>query len=175
MTFLIVIPLTDTKYSVVIWYEDSRLKTESWGKYADMKVGSWCSRLCSKDFKIRTQHPARATKMRKLKWYAPTTHKEPEFMMRMHGLRQGLITDCKQEKDFGSCNVSEWKSWLTNYRTDVNLSTQQLVCSHLLTCVSCYSPALKMEAIRSSETSVQTRATWCYNPEDNFLHFNIDL
>jgi hypothetical protein len=33
-----------------------------------------------------------------------------------------------------------------------------------------FSPALKMEAIRSSEVSVQTRATWCYIPEDDIPH-----
>jgi hypothetical protein len=35
--------------------------------------------------------------------------------------------------------------------------------------ISCYSPALKMEAIRCSKTSVQTRATWCYIPEDDIF------
>jgi hypothetical protein len=29
---------------------------------------------------------------------------------------------------------------------------------------------LKMERIRSSETSVHTRSTWCYIPEDGILH-----
>jgi hypothetical protein len=36
--------------------------------------------------------------------------------------------------------------------------------------ISCYSPALKMEAMRSSETSVQTRPTRRYIPADNILH-----
>jgi hypothetical protein len=36
--------------------------------------------------------------------------------------------------------------------------------------ISCYSPALNMEAIRTSETSVQTRATRCYIPEDDISH-----
>jgi hypothetical protein len=35
--------------------------------------------------------------------------------------------------------------------------------------ISCYSPALKMEAIRSSETSVRTRVTWCHITEDDIL------
>jgi hypothetical protein len=59
MMFLIAIPLTHTKYSVVIWYEDFILKREYGGKYADMKVGSWCRRLCNKDFKICTQTPGK--------------------------------------------------------------------------------------------------------------------
>jgi hypothetical protein len=29
---------------------------------------------------------------------------------------------------------------------------------------------LKMETMRSSETSVHTRYTWCYIPEDDILH-----
>jgi hypothetical protein len=36
--------------------------------------------------------------------------------------------------------------------------------------ISYYSPALKMEAICSSKMSVQTRATWCYIQEDDFLN-----
>ena len=32
------------------------------------------------------------------------------------------------------------------------------------------SPTLKMEAMRSSETSVNTISTWCHIPEDCFLH-----
>jgi hypothetical protein len=36
--------------------------------------------------------------------------------------------------------------------------------------ISRYSTALKMAVIRSSETSVQTRATWFYIPEDDTLH-----
>jgi hypothetical protein len=36
--------------------------------------------------------------------------------------------------------------------------------------ISCYSPALKMEAMRFSETSVQTRATRCCISEDDILH-----
>jgi hypothetical protein len=36
--------------------------------------------------------------------------------------------------------------------------------------ISFYSPALKMEAICSSETLVQTRPTPCYIPEDDILH-----
>jgi hypothetical protein len=36
--FLIAIALTHTKYSVAIWYEDFRLKTECRQKYADMTV-----------------------------------------------------------------------------------------------------------------------------------------
>jgi hypothetical protein len=36
-----------------------------------------------------------------------------------------------------------------------------------------YSPALKMEAIRSSEMSVQTRPTWCYISEDDVLQLCI--
>jgi hypothetical protein len=41
--------------------------------------------------------------------------------------------------------------------------------------ISSYSPALKLEAIRTCETSVQTRTTWCYFPEDNILHFITSL
>jgi hypothetical protein len=36
--------------------------------------------------------------------------------------------------------------------------------------IFCYSPALKMEAICSSETSVQSRPIWCYIPEDDILY-----
>jgi hypothetical protein len=35
--------------------------------------------------------------------------------------------------------------------------------------IACYSPALKMETIRSSETSVQTIPTPCYIPQDDIL------
>jgi hypothetical protein len=45
------------------------------------------------------------------------------------------------------------------------------------TCSRCSSFAdfssLKMEAIRSSETSVHTRSTWRHNPEDGILQHNI--
>jgi hypothetical protein len=39
--------------------------------------------------------------------------------------------------------------------------------------ISCYSSALKMEAILSSETSVQTTATRCYIPEDDMLRVSV--
>jgi hypothetical protein len=41
--------------------------------------------------------------------------------------------------------------------------------------ISCYSPALKMEAIHSSETSIQTRVTRCYIPEDDILQNVINI
>jgi hypothetical protein len=46
------------------------------------------------------------------------------------------------------------------------------VCCHLLTLVprSRIFFTLKMEAIRSSETSVHTRSTWRHIPEDGILH-----
>jgi hypothetical protein len=44
--------------------------------------------------------------------------------------------------------------------------------SHLLTLVHCsrISYTLKMEAIRSSETSVNKISTWRHIPEDGILH-----
>jgi hypothetical protein len=53
-------------------------------------------------------------------------------------------------------------------------SKGHLACSHLLTLVPCsrnfFSSTLKMEAIRSSETSVYTISTWRHILEDGIIH-----
>jgi hypothetical protein len=54
--------------------------------------------------------------------------------------------------------------------SSVFLSSDNQSAVTCLPVISCYSPALKMDAIRSSETSVQTRPTQCYIPEDDILH-----
>jgi hypothetical protein len=54
-------------------------------------------------------------------------------------------------------------------------SMRSQVSRWLRTCLpvdSCFAPALNMKAINSSETSIQTRATRRYNPEDDILQQN---
>jgi hypothetical protein len=55
--------------------------------------------------------------------------------------------------------------------TDVSEERIASICSHLLTLAPCsrISHTLKMEAICSSETSVNTISTWCHIPEDGIL------
>jgi hypothetical protein len=53
--------------------------------------------------------------------------------------------------------------------SSVFLSSDDQSAVTCLPVISYYSPALKMEAIRSSETSVQTRPTRCYIPEDDIF------
>jgi hypothetical protein len=62
-------------------------------------------------------------------------------------------------------NVAPCRSGVV-YQSAFNVSHGRFVCglSYILPSI------LKMEAIRSSETSVNTTSSWCHIPEDCFLH-----
>jgi hypothetical protein len=68
-------------------------------------------------------------------------------------------------------NIVFWDVWVWFERTFWR-NQSAVTC---LPVISCYSPALKMEARRFSETSVQTRPTRCYIPEDDILRYKTYL
>jgi hypothetical protein len=84
-----------------------------------------------------------------------------------------LWTDVSEERIASIFRVYEsHESWTRVSARQIHPADGHSVYSYLLTLVhrSWISYTMKMEAIRSTETSVNKISTWCHIPEDGILH-----